>query len=183
MLHSVFYNNTSYYESYSFPFIRDLFTGKSFVYTGMKKHFVWDEAGISLHFPYASCDKQIKISVAVVEIEEDILPMRYRLMPKASAMYRITTSDTLPVPVKVRMQHCAVLEEEDSLVHIVAHDHDGPPYHFELLPGGKFPLGSSYGEIELSKFSFLTTMLQRLGVPLSLAIHVLFQRFSKVCCN
>ena len=99
-------------------------------------------------------------------------------MPKASAMYKITASDPLPAPVKVRMQHCAVLEEEDSLVHIVAHDRDGPPYHFELLPGGKFPLGSSCGEIELSRFSFLAIMLQRLGVRLSLAIHVFYLKDS-----
>ena len=125
----------------------ELFTGKTFTYTGKQSDFVWNEAEISLHFPAAFCEKEIKVSVAIVDIEDEILPLRYRFVPSASAMYRITASDALPAPVKVQMQHCAVLDKEDSLVFIVAHD--GPPYHFELLHGGKFPMGSFYGEIEL----------------------------------
>ena len=149
-----------------------MFTGKSFVYTGKNKYFVWDEAGISLHFPAASCDKQIKISVTVVDIEEAIVPMRYQLMPKASAMYRITASDTLPAPIKVRMQHCAVLEKEDSLVYIIAHE--GPPYRFQLLPGGKFPLQSSYGEMELTKFSYFQIMWHILSYRMFLSLQIFY---------
>ena len=70
------------------------------------------------------------------------------------------------------MQHCAVLEEEDSLVHIVAHE--GPPYYFELLPGGKFPLGSSYGEIELTKFSLLNIMWKTFGYQMLLSLQVFY---------
>ena len=154
------------------------FTGKSFVYTGKKEDFKWDEAGISLHFPAASCDKEIEISIAVVDILNDaIIPQRYRFMPAASATYRITASAPLPAPVKVKMQHCAVLEKEDSLAHIIAHE--GPPYCFELLPGGKFPLGSTYGEIELTKFSLLRIVWQILGYRMSLSFHIFYMSKNK----
>ena len=83
--------------------------------------------------------KNIEITISVVDIQYAIQPPLYRLMPKASAMFKITASAALPAPVKVRMQHCAVLEKEDSLVYIVAHD-ERPPYHFKILPGGSFPL-------------------------------------------
>ena len=155
----------------------ELFTGKTFTYTGKQSDFVWNEAGISLHFPAAFCEKEIKVSVAIVDIEDEILPLRYRFVPSASAMYRITASDALPAPVKVQMQHCAVLDKEDSLVFIVAHD--GPPYHFELLHGGKFPMGSFYGEIELKTFSFLQIIWQFLGYRMLLSLHIFYHSDSK----
>ena len=92
-------------------------------------------------------------------------------------MYRITASDALPAHVKVQMQHCAVLDKEDSLAFIVAHD--GPPYHFELLHGGKFPMGSFYGEIELKTFSFLQIIWQFLGYRMSLSLHIFYHSDSK----
>ena len=155
----------------------ELFTGKTFTYTGKQSDFVWNEAGISLHFPAAFCEKEIKVSVAIVDIEDEILPLRYRFMPSASAMYRITASDALPAPVNVQMQHCAVLDKEDSLAFIVAHD--GPPYHFELLHGGKFPMRSFYGEIELKTFSFLQIIWQFLGYRMSLSLHIFYHSDSK----
>ena len=121
--------------------------------------------------------KDIKLSIAMVDIKDEILPLRYRFMPSASAMYRITASDALPAPVKVRMQHCAVLDKEDSLVFIVAHN--GPPYHIELLHGGKFPMGSFYGEIELKTFSFLQIIWQFLGYRMSLSLHIFYHSDSK----
>ena len=149
-----------------------LFAGKTFVYTGKQTDFFWDEAGISLHFPATSCEKDVEISIAIVDIEEAILPLHYRFVPAASATYRITASGPLPAPVKVRMQHCAVLEGEDSLVHIVAHR--GPPYRFQILPGGKFLSGSSYGEIELMNFSFLRIVWKILGYKMWLSLYVFY---------
>jgi hypothetical protein len=127
-----------------------LFKERVFFYTGNKFDFIWEEAGISLLFPAAYVMEKIKISVQVIaNIEEQImLPKRYRFMPAASSAYKITASTTLPAPVRVRMEHCAVVEKADTLTLMVAHE--GPPYCFEELPGAK--INSFYGEIELKCF-------------------------------
>ena len=71
-------------------------------------------------------------------------------MELVSAMYQISATDTLPKPVRIVMEHCVVLEEENTLQFMVAHGE--PPYQFNPLPGGQFPLNEFYGEIEMVKF-------------------------------
>ena len=95
-------------------------------------------------------------------------------MPIVSDMYKITASDTLPALVTVRMDHCAVMEEEGSLVHVVAHG--SPPYRFKLLYGGIFPMRESYGVIEMKNFSILAILAHKLGWRMSLSVQVFYQR-------
>ena len=159
-----------------------LLSEQSFVYDGKKLDFVWREGGISLHFPAAaSSETNIKISVAVVgDVQKhSILQLPYRLMTEASATYKITASVPLPVAVKVRMQHCVVLESGESLTLMVADR--GPPYYFKPLPGAIFPPESSYGEIEVQSFSFfeiLKDMLSRRRHPMRLSIQVFYHEDS-----
>ena len=143
------------------------------MYDGREKDWIWEEAGISLYFPESSCNKQIKISVAVVDIEDVVLPRPFRLMPTASAIYQITSSDPLPEPVTVRIQHCADLKRKDSLMHIVAHD--GSPYKFSELSDGNFPLDLSYGEISLNSFSFLTILYNIWDWHMLFSLHVFYR--------
>ena len=127
-----------------------------------------------MHFA-APLDEGTKFTVAVVtNVEEaSILPRKYRLMPTTSATYKITSNvTTLPSPVKVRVQHCAIVGKEDSLVFMVAHD--GPPYHFKPLQGGKFPTGESYGEIEMEKFCLITIFNNIMDFKMSLAVFVAY---------
>ena len=139
---------------------------ESVVYNGEELSY-HSRTGISLHIPAAECEKPIKISVQVVN-DDYSLPLRYRKMPIVSDIYKITTSAALPAPVTVRMQHCAVVEGSDSLIHIVAHG--SPPYRFKLLYGGTFPVGESYGEIKLRRFCILGTLLHILGLRSSLLL-------------
>ena len=136
-----------------------MYSGEEFSYRS--------RTGISLNIPAAACETPIKISIQVVN-DDYSLPLRYRKMPIVSDIYKITTSATLPALVTVRMQHCAVVEDNDSLVHIVAHG--SPPYRFKLLYGGTFPVGGSYGEIKLRRFSILTTLAHKLGLKDSLLL-------------
>ena len=148
---------------------------KVFIYSGKKLDFDWEDAGISLHFPDATFEKEIEISVEIVTNidEQGVLPRRYRLMPAASTPYKITASAPLPAPVTVRMEHCAIVKEENTLVLMVAHK--GPPYYFEPLPGAKFPLNSFYGEVELEHFSLLQYFWNLLGYrKMQLSVHVLY---------
>ena len=156
---------------------------KSFVYDGKKLDFVWREGGISLHFPAAaSSETNIEISVAVVgDVQKhSILELPYRLMTAASATYKITASAPLPIAVKVRMQHCVILESGESLTLMVADR--GPPYYFKPLPGAIFPSESSYGEIEVQSFSFFEILKDVLSHrprhPMRLSIQVFYHEDS-----
>ena len=127
--------------------------------------------GISLHFPtVAECETAIKISIKVVN-DDYILPEGYEDMDLVSSMFKITTSADLPAPVTVRMEHCAVVEEDDSLVHMIAHS--PPPYKFKPLEGGKFPIGEYYGEIEMKKFCTLTQSQKR-ETRTSISVHIFY---------
>ena len=138
----------------------------------MIKDFIWKDAGISMHFP-TQLNEGIEFSVAVVPVTEAacIPPQHYKSLSRASVVYEIRSSvTTLPAPVMVRIQHCAITEKEDSLVFMVAHN--GPPYHFQPLQGGKFPPGKMYGEIEVKKFHLITIFYNILGmVHMSLAVY------------
>ena len=143
--------------------------------------FIWEDAGINLHFPAADCKEEIKLSVKVLtNVEENcIMPPGYRLMPMASAVYKISASAKLPAPVRVRMQHCAFVDQEEvSLVHIIAHCTS--PYRFKLYNRGNFPVGESYSEIEMTQFSVLASIFKfaRQICSHTLAIHVVSFRDS-----
>ena len=147
---------------------------QSFVYTGKELDFIWEDAGIDLYFPAATCERDIKVSVeCMTHVEEDcIMPRGYRLMPMASMAYKISASAIFPAPVRVRVQHCAIVEREDALVHMVAHDE--PPYRFKLLHGGRFPRDQSYGEIELKEFCLITIFYNIMDPKMSLAVFVAY---------
>ena len=135
---------------------------------------IWKEAGISMHFPATLGERDIKISVQIFTNREQkcILPQQYQNMPMVSPVYEITASAKLPAPVRVKVEHCAVVDKEDSLIYMVAHN--GPPNIFEPLDGGYFPLNKSHGEIELMQFSLLTILYNIFDWKLTLAIHIAY---------
>ena len=151
---------------------------KRFVYTGQESDLVWEDCGIMLHFPATPCETNIEVSVGVVMIVDE----KFILSDKrefVSAVYKITASDVFPAPVTVRMQHCVVLPQHDEafltgLTFVIAHD--GPPYEFKALPGGRFSCESSYGEVELSEFSYLATVWWWLGWPMSFFVGVFYHQ-------
>ena len=140
------------------------------VYTGKACSHV-SQNGISFHFPASQSKCRVELRYKVVN-DDYVLPKGYEDMPLVSSMFEITTSDELPVPVTVRMEHCAIIEEDDSLVHMIAHG--PPPYHFQPLLSGKFPLGGRYGEMQVKRFSIFTILAKKLGLKLSLSVQVFY---------
>ena len=140
------------------------------VYTGETCSHV-SQNGISFHFPASESKCRVELRSKVVN-DDYVLPKGYEDMPLVSSMFKITASDELPVPVTVRMEHCAIIEEDDSLVHMIAHG--PPPYHFEPLLSGTFPLGGRYREIQVKHFSVLTILAKKLGLRLSLSVQVFY---------
>ena len=144
----------------------------SLVYTGCAFSYT-STTGIRFFFPAGECEKPVDISVQVANDDYN-LPSWFDEMPIVSDMYKITTSGKLPVPVTVRMQHCAVIEKEHSLVFIVAHG--SPPYKFNRLYGGIFPPYKTYGEIELKNFSILAILAHKLGWRMSLSVQLFYHK-------
>ena len=144
------------------------------MYTGEACSHV-SQNGISFHFPASESKCRVELRFKVVN-DDYILPKGYEDMPLVSSMFKIATSDELLVPVTVRMEHCAIIEEDDSLVHMIAHG--PPPYHFQPLLSGKFPLGERYGEIQVHRFSIFTALAKKLGLRLSLSVQVFYHDHS-----
>ena len=142
------------------------------VYTGEACSHV-SQNGISFHFPASESKCRVELRFKVVN-DDYVLPKGYEDMPLVSSMFKIAASDKLPVPVTVRMEHCAIIEEDDSLVHMIAHG--PPPYHFQPLLSGKFPLRECYGEIELKMFCTVTQAQKRRG-PMSLSVHIFYHSY------
>ena len=81
-----------------------------------------------------------------------------------SAIYRIQTSEVLPCPATLEIQHCVNIQdiETASMMSFVRSDADEDlPYHFVDIPGGQFPLKTRFGKITLSKFSNFGIKLKR----------------------
>ena len=148
-----------------------LYSEFSLAYTGIETEVCWKKAGIGLFLPKAELGKEINFTVRVIS-EDYVLPAEHKNMVLVSAMYHITASETLPEPVRVRMQHCTKVENENELQFMVAHGE--PPFHFTPLPGGVFLPGKCYGEIELDKFSFFSLFWRILGYSSSIecAVHI-----------
>ena len=144
------------------------------VYTGEARSHV-SPSGISFHFPASESKCRVELRYKVVN-DDYVLPKGYEDMPLVSSMFKITASDELPVPVTVRMEYCAIIEEDDSLVHMIAHGL--PPYYFQPLLSGTFPLGERYGEIQVKRFSIFTLLAKKLGLTLSLSVQVFYHDHS-----
>ena len=144
------------------------------VYTGEACSY-FSQNGISFHFPASESKCRVELRFKVVN-DDYVLPEGYEDMPLVSSMFKITTSDELPVPVTVQMEHCAIIEEDDSLVHMIAHG--PPPYYFQPLLSGKFPFGGRYGEIQVKRFSIFTILAKKLGLALSLSVQVIYHDHS-----
>ena len=112
---------------------------QSFLYAGSQIDFIWEDGGITLHFPNACYEGKIQISVSIFRTSEEncIWPQDHRFMPPASATYKITANATLPAPARLRIEHYAIVDKEHSPLYMVAHG--GPPFVFKPFYEGKFP--------------------------------------------
>ena len=136
-------------EEFSQP---DVITVKNctvFKYVGSEVSFLWKDYGIELHIPANhALIEDIDMTVKVRGADEDFqIPNGFELV---SAIYSISTSLPLPVEAVLRIQHC--VPGAYGRLHFVS-AHNGPPYEFQQVDGGRFSQYSCYGEIKVSEFS------------------------------
>ncbi len=77
-----------------------------------------------------------------------------------SAVYAISfASGKLPKPVRLEIQHCALLKEESQFKYLsfvkAPMRERIPPFEFSPLEGGSFDLNSQYGFITLDQFCLI----------------------------
>ena len=72
-----------------------ILTKQKYKYTPKLKDFIWEEAGISMHFP-TQLDEGIEFSVAVAPITEADCapPQHYKSSSRASVVYKIESNAT-----------------------------------------------------------------------------------------
>ena len=82
-------------------------------------------------------------------------------MSLVSAMYYIKVFSKLLQPITVELQHCVTILNSSSISSMKFGKAKSenywfiPPYHFEMLPEGKFTVGKSWGTIKMSHFCLL----------------------------
>ena len=149
----------------------DVYKQRQFTYTGNRDHLLWEEYGVRLQFFPSTSKVYIEGAISVVSVDDD----NYKFPEGSgliSAVYDIVASKPFPVPVKVEIQHCIPLQDENEASHlgmsfVIANTEQGPPYIFHELKEGSFSPVSSYGEIQLTHFSRIAQIIKwRLGRPI-----------------
>ena len=81
-----------------------------------------------------------------------------------SAVYAVSLASQLTKPVKVDIQHCAVLKGEKQFQYLsfvkAPMRQRVPPFEFSPLEGGEFSTESQYGSIALDHFCLIAIMLK-----------------------
>ena len=129
--------------------------------------------GIKLVIPQSSVEKgkQVKAEVKVVaptkadiEIPPDFEPV--------SCFYEIKTTGEFKQPIKLCLQHNVELTSQEDCKQLAFIRAKGPPpYKFEVVPfdttNQKFKVNDNSGAIEISNFSILVIVWQKIIHPLS----------------
>ena len=118
--------------------------------------------GVKLHIPQNSlpidcqqCELKIRAS----------LSGKFKLPPNCelvSGMYWIQCPVKFTKDVTLEIQHCCTQTEKLTFVRGESTEKSLDPYLFHILKGGKFPESSTHGSIELSAFSYIGIVWERI---------------------
>lgn len=153
--------------------------------TGCGQQYLnWEECGFRMHLRDSSFPKDSITNLSVYAVHSG--PFLYpENMAPASCIYYIKLSQPLLKPVVVEIQHCWNVSprEKPHLSFALAAMSTGPPYQFELVDGGVFQPGSSYGILDRGGFCSLT-ILERVGeVVSSRVVKLDLITVVPVCCR
>jgi hypothetical protein len=131
---------------------------KVFVIKGDELQFHnWEDYGLKISISKGTLpsNETAQISVAATVGGQFIFPENMQLV---SAIYAVSESQSFLKPLKFEIQHCVKIvrpSQATFLKFAIAHDNAAPPYKFEIVEGGKFPVNSYYGSIHRTKFCFI----------------------------
>ena len=128
--------------------------------------FQLQEYGLSLDFPKKmitapeSAPVGYDVTVKGLWGGKFVFPEGTQLISSVTSV-SLTVPSPLDKPVTVQLMHCAGITDQSQskyLSFVISHSAQ-PPFVFELLQGGDFPVGSQYGTIQLKEFSWIAIVL------------------------
>ena len=141
---------------------------KSASFTNDAEHsFQLQECGLSLDFPKGMITAPVESAPVGYDVTVKGLWGGKFVFPEGTQLISSVTSVSLTVPssldkpVTVQLMHCAGITDQSQskyLSFVISHSAQ-PPFVFELLQGGDFPVGSQYGTIQLKEFSWIAIVL------------------------
>ena len=115
----------------------------------------WEEYGLKITIPQGTVSSTETCKIAVIALVGGHFqfPEGTELI---SAVYAISVSKPLLKPVKLEIQHCAVLLSQEHTTYLsfatASTKQSTLPYIFQLQEGGHFDPNEQYGSIHLSHF-------------------------------
>ena len=100
------------------------------------------DTGLSMKYSDGS---SLLCTVEVVTCDQFTLPDQY--VP-VSAVYKISLTGAPSKPIRVKMQHCVDVKDEEVSKRMSFALASHSSTEFQLIPGGEFPEGERYGYIE-----------------------------------
>ena len=143
---------------------------KSVSFTNDTEHsFQLQECGLSLDFPKGMITAPVESAPVGYDVTVKGLWGGKFVFPEGTQLISSVTSVSLTVPsplnkpVTVQLMHCASITDQSQSIYlsfVMSHSVQ-PPFKFELLQGGDFPVGSQYGTIQLKKFCLIAIVCLR----------------------
>ena len=127
--------------------------------------FVWEGYGLKMEIPAHAAGPSgatpLEIGMVAMISGQFEFPPGSQLV---SGVYAVGSSRKPARPVVLQMEHSVdmqSLQEGMSLCfNRASPSQHPPPYKFEYLDQGDFPISSRYGSIQLEEFSFIATVLR-----------------------
>ena len=156
------------------------------VFTSDTEHsFHLQQCGLILNFPEGiistiveSVPEHVGYAVTIKGLwgGQFVFPKGTQLISAVTSI-SLTAPSPLDKPVTVQLMHCASITDQFQskyLSFVISHSVQ-PPFEFDLLQDGDFPVSSQYGSIQLKEFCLLAIVHLRhlianpaAGVPLNL---------------
>ena len=120
----------------------------------------WKEYGFRMHVPEGATSVPCDFAVKAIVAGQFQFPVEAELV---SAVYAISASRRLKKPVKIEIQHCVTIknEQQGRFLAFVRAQCNQPtlPYKFQLVEAGMFPPHSNFGIIPCDDFSLFGALL------------------------
>ena len=124
--------------------------------------FQLQECGLTLDFPKGMITAPVGYDVTVKGLwgGQSVFPEGTQLISSVTSV-SLTVPSSLNKPVTVQLMHCASITDQSQRKYLsfVVSRSAQPPFVFEVIQGGDFPVGSQYGTIQLKEFSLIAIVL------------------------
>ncbi len=116
-----------------------------------------EERGFRMYIPSGALDESEEREIAISTSHSGGFELPAGTFP-VSLIYYVEPSGQFRKPVSLEIEHCCS-HGLDKLTYAFAESSSKkPPYKFVRLDGGRFPMHSSYGQVEVSHFSLYTIL-------------------------